>query len=684
MNFVTVDVWDTLLRRRCHPDAIKMEAARYLISLLGEALPSKFRSPDEILSWRRSVELEIGLQAQSQGLDDEYEIKDVLTLLVEKVTGSAANAKLVDAALKFEFELELDVTYVDPEITSLIKSLSPSKCYFISDFYMGAEYLSSLLEKNGVNFLDGGISSCDVGLNKRSGRLFDWFLNEYKVELAESSHIHIGDNEWSDKKNPESKSINSIHFLPPEEHKLRLMKEKVYFSRERTSELIENEYKAELLDLDEFEAIGVEHAKLFYGFIDFIIRDANAKRLEKVLFFTREGEFFKRLYDCINESLPSWRKGPQSELLEVSRVATFFPSLREISLKELMRLWNLYSCQSVRSLFKSLGLVPDTYIEYFDKYQIELDQIIEYPWQDERVKKLFSDFGFLKHLSERQEYLRESIFKYFYTRGLSNDCGRVAIVDIGWRGTIQDNICYLFPEVEFTGYYLGLQVFLNDQPKNATKIAYGPDLNFDFRGESLLNAVAPLEMLCNSKNGSVVGFKEDEGDIRAVKKIDQKENKVFEEFTAKYQDGVEKAVKTISRLERKILINPVILRESAFNSWHSIIESPHPEIAKSYFSLYHNEDFGVGAVVDKSTVVTYSDILKAVFFKKNRQYLVAKIKDIQWVEGYKRRADLSRLRRLIFSLVLKLATVYKRFLIRRRAYSNSPSVISGLRAVFRI
>lgn len=64
---------------------------------------------------------------------------------------------------------------------------------------------------------------------------------------------------------------------------------------------------------------------------------------------------------------------------------------------------------------------------------------------------------------------REELIKYFRKNGIENDGRTVFIVDIGWRGTIQDNIAYIFDKNKFIGYYLTLYNYYNVQPVNTKK-----------------------------------------------------------------------------------------------------------------------------------------------------------------------------------------------------------------------
>ncbi|MBL8223646.1 MAG: hypothetical protein JNL62_30720, partial [Bryobacterales bacterium] len=89
------------------------------------------------------------------------------------------------------------------------------------------------------------------------------------------------------------------------------------------------------------------------------------------------------------------------------------------------------------------------------------------------------------------------------------------------------------------GHYLGLARVLNEQPVNCRKHAFGPNLNQHPEASHLLDAVAPLEMLSNSPNGSVEGYRLlPSGKIEAQRLIDEEENTVFHSYVSHFQQGV--------------------------------------------------------------------------------------------------------------------------------------------------
>lgn len=89
---------------------------------------------------------------------------------------------------------------------------------------------------------------------------------------------------------------------------------------------------------------------------------AVVKRLDRLFFLTREGEFFRRIFTTL---FPGWevfgRSLPPYLDLEVSRLSTFAASLGDVSADELSRLWRLFRTQRIGELFATLGLSSESF-----------------------------------------------------------------------------------------------------------------------------------------------------------------------------------------------------------------------------------------------------------------------------------------------------------------------------------
>lgn len=616
-TWLTLDIWDTILRRKCHPDEIKVQTARYLWLKYFSLLKEK-KNIYELTKDRINAEISLGKQCRESSFDDEYNIKDVFELWCKLVLNiKDLDCKtIVEDLYNFELETEKRNVYLDPFIVETISNINYKYIACISDFYADHKFINEILEY--VKFpykFDKQYISCEVGYNKRSGRLFDYVSDELKVNHRQ--WLHIGDNKNSDYNIPLSKGIQAKYYLPIQEDQKR--KEVV------DSFSLNQGYKGSLY------TSSVQLSIFFYSFISWITEECIKKDIRKIFFFTREGEFFQEIYNEIKKYNPYGCILPNAEILEVSRLSTFFPSLREITLQELMRLWNQYSVQSMNSFFKSLGIENSYIKDELFKYEISFEEEIVYPWLDKRIIQLFEDNEFINKMEKIHNERKLLLKQYCYKKGLLDSDKHVAIVDIGWRGTIQDNLCYLFPNTILEGFYVGVLPFLNEQPQNSNKLGFINDCScYKF----ILSTVTPFEMVCNSPNGSTISYRKENDDIQAIRVSDAKEDMIYLDYTKNFQNDIISQMKSYCEFSALHNIMSMDYYNLACQEIYNFITKPDYKLAKTYFNLKHNEEFGVGKYVDKKTYFNFKVFMGAPFSHQARIRLKDFLLSTTWPQGY--------------------------------------------------
>ncbi|MEK5206060.1 hypothetical protein [Psychrobacillus sp. FSL H8-0510] len=632
-KLLSLDIWDTVLRRKCHPDEIKLHTSKYIYLKYSRYLSEEYNDINALLSERRKAEGYVGQQKKANGFDDEYSLNEVFYHLINTVISTDIDIsieELVNELIEVELEQEMHVTYLDDNIIELIKKYSYDKLAYISDFYSSSNFIDKLLEKNGFPLkFDYKIVSSEVGLNKRSGNLF--LDTQKKLNISAEKQLHIGDNPHSDYKVPNQFGIQALEYINNTELLKKRAIDKAFWLREQNQiSYFDPSIKEKIaIKEDKLKKYGEDTSLFFFTYILNIIEECIKQKIDKVYYFTREGEFFAKIHREIEKSNPFGVPIPQAEILEVSRIATFAPSLSEISLDEMMRVWNMYSSQSMRAFFSTLNVELNEFDGLMNEYSIELDEVIQYPWLDERIQALFNDLNFKNRINFIIEHRRENLLKYLTTKGISEDTGKIAIVDIGWRGTIQDNLAYLLPRKEIFGYYLGLFDFINVQPINVKKQSF---VSKD--AKKYLKHVAPLEMICNSPNGSVVNYEFNDGKISAIKNIDIAENEIYTKYIYYFQEGVISKVKYLSEEVRNHALISSDLRDLAYQVLGNIIANPKKELTHAFFNLSHNETFGVGSFVDKRINFPVGLFIKALVSKNGKKSFLDFLENTTWPQGF--------------------------------------------------
>lgn len=599
----TVDVWDTLLRRRCHPDAVKLHVAGWLLTRCWPDIPAPLRTPRALLALRLEAERELAKAARADpARDDEYGLREVLGLWVRTALGTAmVSDALLEALEAEEFAQEHRVVYADPGIAAVLATRPQVPTLFLSDFYMPATRLSALLEAQGLGALvKSGLSSCDLGLNKRSGRLYQALHRLHGIGPAD--HVHLGDNRGSDVRTARRLGIAAEHYRNRAEDRRgdfnrRVFKDRGYLFRSLTRGALASLAMPEHRDARHAFRFGIQRAPLFIAFSLFLLEEASRERRARLFFLSREGAFFADIYTALRSAGASpGATAPEAVRLDISRRASFAASLRAVSAEEMQRLWRGHEPVTMRTWALSLNLDAVSAERWCRRQGLDFDEPLSAPAAEPRVRALLADgdcrAALTAHIDAQAALLRD----YLAQHGLHASTQGAALVDIGWRGTIQDNLALLMPNVRLDGYYLGLQSFLNPQPANTVKRAYGPDLNRDAKQAGLFRRLPLIEMLCTPAQGGVIDYERaTDGAVRARRTDDeQHDSMIWRNSVAPFQAGVMQALPLWVEALRLHAVDSGEMRSEALVCWRGIIEQAPSVILRARAALAHDERFGHG------------------------------------------------------------------------------------------
>lgn len=640
---LSLDVWDTLICRNVSPDEIKLRTAKFAISCHRLQIDEFYRQPLRMLALRRLCENMAGEENEEAGLDDEYELENVLGRMydfafLQKTPSS--REQFVHVMRNFEIDQEISVSSINREIYGILKDFR-DKAILLSDFYMGKAHLSRILTAIGVD-IDGLqiYVSCDLGLSKRTGRIYPAIAS--RLSIPPEHILHIGDNESSDVTEAQGNGFRAIYYRPREANERRIDQLNIWVGKlsgysHGTRRLIRSADGRGLTGRPtrSMEALGAACSPIFSGYSQFIYDLAADRNLKKIFFFTREGIFFKTVFDAWQSGLPEHSR-VETVLLPVSRVATFLPSLRDLSASDLMRMWNQYSSQSMDNTLQSIQCDPGEFCSQLQAYGLKGEEDIRFPWLDSRVVNFFANLEVNDMLNRKRLHSHSLLERMLSQHGFDNS-GENLVVDVGWRGTIQDNLCHAFPDAKITGVYLGLNQFINTQPSNAEKYAFIVDANANnMEFDDILKYVRPIEMLCNGLGGSVTGYTDNSGIVTPLTSVKDEEDAVYRQYTFHFQKGV---VGGIDATGLSDAVTKPCLRELAQTSGQLLRElvlDPPRTLAVVEGKLHHNETFGAGGYT-KSTRILLSEWLRALFSTSARKRIFEKAVQSGWPNGYLKR-----------------------------------------------
>ncbi|UWU23532.1 hypothetical protein N2601_25040 (plasmid) [Rhizobium sp. CB3060] len=650
-KLVSFDVWSTLLHRECYPDEVKLQSARYLLLNAYDSLRPAFQSLRE-LYWSR-------IRAENRSApnnDFEYRFANAVDVWLNETlqpsVSDQAVVQLKGSLLAHEFECELRCTHRDDRTAKFIEKLR-QPYVFASDFYTSADFVRKLLKSHGVGGLwSKAYCSSDSFESKRSGALFKRILSDFALQPSELAHF--GDNPDADGSVPRSLGISASLYKPIKEtdrsHWYRdafedFLQGDLSKHQRRILAILEGLCKASEKthrvnsDLALFQ-IGIRLSPIVFSFCLSVFEDAVKNKIDNIFFFTREGIFLKEVYDAISRENPYITSVPKSSILAVSRRATFAASIKNFDIRDMMRLWTMYTSQSFRGFAFSLNLDEDLLRRVCQRHGVQYEKSFVHPWMNEDFLTVLNDSELTEHARESIRAQQFLLKGYLEQEGLqSHGDTPTTIVDIGWRGTIQDNIARILDR-PINGHYLALFKFLNEQCKSGRKFGWLNDDNVDPE-QSIPDQVAPIEMIYNGRGGSVVSYKYSDGTFYPVKEIIENEEKIVEELKP-LQAGMLAAVPYLSRYIGLHGLLAEHLKPLARQLNKSLINSPPMAIADLFSRLEHNETFGAGLVDEVGRQSELTQLREANSSREMHYILNNWLGSVRWRNGAIRQSAVAK------------------------------------------
>lgn len=587
-KIISLDIWDTILKRKCHPEEVKLYTAKYLMLKYYSKIKEEYQDIYEILKKRNEIESKIGTENRKRGKDEEYYILDVFSRL-QQIIFKEPIVDISQELIEEEVKQEKKVIYLNPDILPIFEQYKNLTFYAISDFYMGEKELREILDSVDIPVkIEKIYSSADYLINKKSGRLYETV--ERELEIQPEEHIHVGDNIYSDIEIAKKIGIQTIQIKRQEISFEPIRQRPFYYNLSESK-------KKQVNQVDKLFNIGVELSPLFYFFGYSIIEYAIQNQIPEIYYCTREGETFIKVHEWMQQSNPFGVSLPKSEILEVSRMASFSASLKEFSVLELLRIWSQYRYElsmSMKMLYRSFDIDISPYLIYMEKYHIKVEKPIFEPWFDARVQRLCEDEEFNSKMKEEFNKKKKSLLEYFeQQKHIKTDSTPLFLVDIGWRGTIQDNLAYIFPQKKIGGYYLALFDFYNRQPDNTFKEAFLVDAK---KREEIVNPlITLLEWVFSPGTGSVVRY--DKG--KAIRKAKEEEIQTVDDYVKPIQEGMLEGMK---QLNEYMILHPYEAQETkkiVYDLLTKIKENPTRELVEAYYQMVFNDTFGTDQYMEK-------------------------------------------------------------------------------------
>jgi len=323
--------------------------------------------------------------------------------------------------------------------------------FIISDVYLPAEHLKVLVDKAGLlSLVDEVISSADTYCAKASGSAYP--LIEETFDLDKTSWLHIGDNPISDGVRASEFGLRALVLRDAQEKHRKSIIKRYYnygkgrpFYRGRALQQLMLPHEGENVAQSDLYVEGYNFIGPLVGvFVQHIAEECRRLGLSKIFFLSREGYTFKKVWENCMPLLYPDTNLPEIEYLYVSRMALAGAScaiegLTQSSVNIAFLPPGNRDFRDVARIFK-LDLEP--LIPHLARHKLTEESCLspQHEGYDQknsvRLLELLEDESFQQEVKRQTLPANEALSRYledvdFFTHA------QIAIVDIGWLGTIQ-------------------------------------------------------------------------------------------------------------------------------------------------------------------------------------------------------------------------------------------------------
>ena len=466
-DIVSFDVFDTLVRRSiAPPQQVKVPAAKKMVEILAEHRIST--TVEACLQSRQLVSRILRKSEADRGNDPEAPIRQIFTDWLQHHLGGNTREAEIERLLQAELQAELTVCYPTAGMKTVLEEMKRvgKRLIYISDMYLGTGEVSRILERCEYGDLfDAGYISGNIGLSKKTGRLYQHVLRKENIDA--SALTHIGDDRKADVYMARQMGISALWFHDPVYEKWRIRHRRlkklsgmtIDWEGARWAEMDPPDSNtSKVARFDHAYAIGLHLlGPVLTNFIHQVMDRVAHDGTEVVLFPAREGFILLSIYNRLAAELHN-PAPPPGIYAFLSRQSTFLASVTHVGDREIIR--GLQTRPTLRKMLNKLSLSPARLETIAARYGLDdFDEMIEAPATDERLQRFFSDPEFTEILSAARKRCKKLLGDYLQQCGFW-PAARAALVDVGWTGTIQESLAMAFeerPEWPYlNGYYMSL------------------------------------------------------------------------------------------------------------------------------------------------------------------------------------------------------------------------------------
>lgn len=528
-DVVSFDIFDTLVKRYIlkPTDSFKIIAERY-----NKQYPAKCIDVEGFVRNRINKES----KCRNQKTNGEITLNEIYTSLESEYGENSSAIK------RTELEVEESICYANPVIDQVYQwcKANRKKIYIISDMYLPKETVLKILHDCGFSKYEKVYLSSEFNATKKSGELFR--IISKREGIVYNNWVHIGDNAIGDYISPRKVGIHSIKIATYPDRTRLFRGKKIPKSDKKTYKDIKRYISGMISDewpgykRYGFEVLG----PLLYSFCVWLNKNIEDNEINKVFFLSRDGYLIKKAYMQIYP-----KDEPKISYLYVSRKSLRLPQVYKANdLETVMNTFRPYAYIGYKDFSYGLGIEADKGKEEWINAGFKENEtvLVKDFCGDERACTFYTNVKDNIIISAKTE--REKVIAYLKQNDFN---GKVAIVDIGWAGTLQrclERIIIDSPtRAEIHGYYIGMT----------------NDSNTDIKARGFIPAskkpyslcVGALECAFPAAEGSTKDYVAD-SDGKIVPRLleyEYKDNKDAVVHIEQIQDGVLEFIQQVKKAE---------------------------------------------------------------------------------------------------------------------------------------
>jgi len=452
VDTVSFDVFDTLLIRRIHdPDLLKQPVAQYIATLANRQTGSAL-SWEQAQACRDKHERTMRNKTGETFVDQEAHYPTFMRHVIEELFERDFDQAYAQI-WAYELKMENSMLLPRAEFSQWLGELKQQgkRILAISDMYLSAAQIKAFLEHAGLlEFIDEVISSADSFLCKASGKAYEMLTGKYS--LNPSRWMHIGDHPVSDGYRADEAGLYALVIQDTEERRRKAIARHYhhyglyrYFWRGRTLQQFMAPLEAENQPCSGMYQAGYNFFGPLMGvFIQRIAEHCQKNNISKIFFLSREGWMFKQVWEKITPYLYPGQDLPEIEYLYVSRMALAGASCAHDGLtqKNADIVFLPIGNKDFRDVCRVFGLDIETLIEHLARFELTPTTLLSpnYPDFEDKDRKSFQallgDADFQQEIRTQTRPRNDALQAYLDESGFYTH-DDVALVDIGWLGTIQ-------------------------------------------------------------------------------------------------------------------------------------------------------------------------------------------------------------------------------------------------------